>query len=126
MSIELRDSEISKVWAWVVAHEGPHDVLACCHAGVDGQFHIQWRLATREHEEQPREERKKTFMNLTKPLPESEAEIREEIAGFAQHISNALGCEFVKIIAVEGDVDKAIQMLEDNTEVGELNKRTVH
>ena len=126
MSIELRDDEIAKVWAWVMARGGPHDVLGCFYEGFDGQLHFQWRLATRDYEGQPREERQKTFTRLAKPLPQPTAGIREEIASFASHVTQILNCETVKILAVEGDLSNAIQMLEDNTEPGELDKHLVH
>lgn len=113
MTIALIPEEVVKVWAWIVVEAEPHHLLACFHEGTDGQFHMQWRIATREGPDDRGEDRKKSFEHVSRDLASmSEDDKRADIASFAAHMGKSLDASAV-IIAVEGDVDKAFEMLED-------------
>jgi hypothetical protein len=124
MSIQLKEEEIKKFWAWVVVAEGPHHLLASFHEGTDGQFHMQWRLATREHEDQDPMERKKTFSHQAKSMEGmDDSTIRKEIAQFAAFMQEQFGAEQAKILAVEGGFDAAFEAIGDHVD---FTSHTVH
>lgn len=120
MSIELRPEEVERVFAWVIIEADPHHLLACFHEGKDGRLHMQYRLATREEEGQQSMDRRKTFSRGSKEMPETDDEVRSHIAEFATHMSREMGAEMGLIVAVEGDIEKAMEMLTKHPGVDEI------
>lgn len=111
MSIELRANEVERVFAWVIIEADPHHLLACFHEGKDGKLHMQYRLATREDPSQEGMDRRKTFSRGSKPMPETEAEVRRHIAEFAMFMAKEMEAELPVILAVESDVKAAWELL---------------
>jgi len=100
------------VWAWIVGHGDVHEILACFHEGTDDCLHLQWRLATTHDDE---EDREKSFHHVARPLPETRAQIQEDIQSFAHHIQTVMGTTDVEILVVEGDVTRAVEVLQEHT-----------